>query len=129
MNISNLVPTVIIPMLSDSNQELLTSTVREVEKKCEKGMQSNSESVCPSDKSDDQWEECEIISDEERYTLKELNNMGKALSSLGSKDDSDWTFIKIKNRYKRNKRSSKPSTCDIRIIRSVTSYKNISNVY
>ncbi|KAL0921149.1 hypothetical protein M5K25_008193 [Dendrobium thyrsiflorum] len=93
LDVSNMVPAVVITIISATN----LNVVRENVLHSDTGLASNADSgsVCSSDKSDDQWEEREINSDVERYTLKESHNAGYA---FGSKDDSDWTYVKGKNR-------------------------------
>lgn len=88
-NVSNLVPAVILPILF----------ARDIGKLSRLGQHSDgdSESTCPSGKFVDQWEEGEINSDDERYTLNDLYTFGKALLSYETKDDSEWTFVKSKN--------------------------------
>ncbi|KAL0915584.1 hypothetical protein M5K25_016012 [Dendrobium thyrsiflorum] len=94
LNVSNMVPAIVLPRYSDSVKSPFLEGNKESDAL---GSKDNSQSVCPSNKLDDLWEEGEINSDEERYTLNEFSKVSKALVSLGTKDDSEWIAIKSKN--------------------------------
>ncbi|KAI0524661.1 hypothetical protein KFK09_004039 [Dendrobium nobile] len=116
LNVSNLVLSISLHILYDSNIDLKVFGARDVGEQCILGQHydGDSESVFPSSKFVDQWEEGVINSDDERYTLNDLDNFGKVLLTHGSKDDNIWTTVKRKN-WNKKKLVSKPSSSEVRI--------------
>ncbi|KAL0911913.1 hypothetical protein M5K25_017849 [Dendrobium thyrsiflorum] len=93
LDVTNMVPVVVIPTIFDTS----LNADRDNALQCDSALAPNDDSgsVCPSDKSDDQWEEEEINSDAERDTLLDSHLVCNAKAS---KDDSEWTYVKGKNR-------------------------------